>query len=105
MQKLGKAKEKIIEYIKAQSGIFNSTSAKHYIKTETGMDASKQIIASFISNSLGRSYKRVSSRSSISNIPQIKLKKIIFWLESMNIVKPDHIVVNIDGTLFQAQQK
>ena len=48
LQKWRKAKEKIIEYIKAQSGIFKSTSVKHYIKTETGMDVSKQSIASFM---------------------------------------------------------
>ena len=100
-----KSQRKNIEYIKAQSGIFNSTSVKHYIKTETGMDVSKQSIASFMNNSLGLSYKRVSSRPSISNVPQTKLKKIIFWLEFMNLVKPEHIVVKIDETLFSRSTK
>ena len=80
LHKWAKAQQKIIEYIKAQSGIFNSTSLKHYIETDTGITISKQSIASFLRSSLGLNYKMVASRPTKSNISETKLKKIIFWL-------------------------
>ena len=69
------------------------------------MDVSKHSIASFMSNSLVLSYNRVSSRPLISSIPQTQLKKIIFWLEFMNLVKLEHIVVNIEDILFSRSTK
>ena len=105
LHKWTKSKQKIIEYIKAQSGVFNSTSLKHYIETVTGIFISKQSIASFLRSSLGLSYKRVASRPTKINIPEKILKKIIFWLEFAYLIKPEHILVNIDETLFSRSTK
>ena len=105
MHKWTKAQQKIIEYIKSHSGVFNSTSLKHYIETETGITISKQNIASFLRSSLGLSYKRVASRQTKSSIPETKLKKIIFWFEFANLIKPEHKLVNIDESLFSRSTK
>ena len=91
-----RSQEKNIDYIKAQSCIFNSTNVKNYIKSETGIEVSWQSITSFLKNNLGFNYKRVSSRPSASSIQQNKLKWILFWLEFANLIKPEHVIVNID---------
>ena len=105
LHKWAKAQQKIVKYIKAQSGVFISTSLKHYIETETVITICKQSKASFLRSSLGLSYKRVASRLTKSNIPETKLKKIIFWLEFANLIKPEHILLNIDETLFSKSTK
>ena len=96
IQKWRRFQEKNIDYIKAQSGIFNSTNVKSYIKSETGIEVSWQSITSFLKNNLGFNYKRVSSIPSASSIQQNKLKWILFWLEFANLIKPEHVIVNID---------
>ena len=105
VQKWRRVQEKTIKYIKAQSGIFNFANVKNYIKSETEIEISWLSISSFLKNKLGFSYKRVSSRPSASSILQNKLKLILFWLEFANLIKPEHVIVNIDETLFTRSTK
>ena len=78
---------------------------KNYIKSETGIEASLQSITSFLKNKLGFSFKRVSPRSSESKILQNKLKRILFWLEFVNQIKPELVIVNIGETPFTRSPK
>ena len=105
VQKWRRAQEKTIEYIKAQSGIFNFVNVRNYIKSETGIEVSWQSITSFLKNKLGFCNKRVSPRPSARSIPKNNLKRILFWLEFVNLIKPEHVIVNIDETPFTRSTK
>ena len=78
---------------------------KNYIKSETGIVVSLQSISGFLKNKLGFNNKRVSPRPSASSILQNNLKKILFWLEFVNLIKPEHVIVNIDETPFTRSTK
>ena len=105
IQKWRRAQVKTLEFIKFQSGVFNSANIKHYIKTETGVDINQQSITSYLKRILGLSYKRISSRPSGSSISQTTLKRILFWLEFANLIRSEHVIVNIDETLFSRSTK
>ena len=60
IQKWRRAQVKTLEFIKSQSGVFNSANIKHYIKTETGVNINQQSITSYLKSILGLSYKRMN---------------------------------------------
>ena len=91
---------KVVEYIKSQSGVFNSNDVQKYIKTTTGVNVNQQSIIVFVKSILGMTYKRVSSWP-VMKIPySIIIKKVLFWLEYAHMIKQEHVIVKIDETLF-----
>ena len=100
-----RVQKKVVEYIKSQSGVFNSRDVQKYIKTTTGVNVNQQSIIVFMKSILGMTYKRVSSRP-VMKIPySIILKKVLFWLEYAHMIKQEHVIVNIDETLFSKSTK
>ena len=94
-----------LKYIREQNSPFNSTDIKKYIEATAKIKISHQSMLRYLKTVLHMTYRRVSSRPVYKDPSFIKLMQITFWIEYINKVTPDIVVVNIDETLFSNNTK
>ena len=57
------------------------------------------IIRKYVRDRLNLSFKRVSPRSVVQDQARISIYKLIFWVEVVNLIKREHMLINIDEVL------
>ena len=99
------AKSAIRQFVQNESGWFNSKSVWWFVQNITDLHLSCMSIRKYMKDRLNLSFKRVSPRPVVQNQPRINIYKLIFWVEFANLIKTEHVLVNIDEVLLSNSTK
>ena len=99
------AKSAIRQFVQNESGWFNSKSVWWFVQNTTGLHLSRVSIRKYMKDRLNLSFKRVSPRPVVQDQARINIYKLIFWVEFVNLIKREHVIVNIDEVLLSNSTK